>query len=185
MHERRVPYQLWFFRAPYQLMKRFSRRKLSKTLRKKQPGSLSAIRVPQKEQPFGIISSVLQKEGLSKVCQKFEKIYATHSAERTTSSPYDAKKLCSAERKLFSFFFQNLDEKTASEPHGQIVQTLENLRKNDPNLASHTHTRQEWRKMTLASTIFLSTFFCVFVCLAPLYFLVFVSFVVFDVVFFL
>ena len=109
-----------FFQAPNQLMKRFSPQngrfgpKFWKTFEdplQKQPGSLSAIRVPQKEQHFGKITSVTQKYGLSKVCQKFETIHGAHSAEKTTFSRYDTKKCSVPQKKSFSANFQDLHQK--------------------------------------------------------------------------
>ena len=112
VHERRVPYQPWFLSGSLSAHETLPpaeqtiRAKLSENFREdpsqKQPGSSSAIRVPQKEQHFGKISSIPQKEGLSKVCQKFEKIYAAHSAEKTTFSRYDAKKRSVPQKESFS-----------------------------------------------------------------------------------
>ena len=83
------------FRAPTQLMKRFSPQngrlganfeKLSKGLRRKTraPSQFFAFRRKKHIFPnFGKIASVPQKESISKVCKKFDKTHSSHSAETT------------------------------------------------------------------------------------------------------
>ena len=130
VHERWAPYQPWFFFwAPYQLMKRFSPQngrfgpnfwKTFEDPSQKQPGSLSAIRVPQKEQHFGKISSVPQKEGSSKLCQKiWENVTPPIPQKERLFRVMTPKKLLSLFRrkKAFSAFFQNSRRKKPQVNH--------------------------------------------------------------------
>ena len=62
-------------------------------------GLLRSSSGPQKEEHFAKITSALQKECISNMCQKSEQTHISHSAERTIFSRCDAtKKLGSAGR---------------------------------------------------------------------------------------
>ena len=184
VHERRAPYQPWFFfRAPYQLMKRFSPQngrfgpnfwKTFEDPSQKHPGSLSVIRVLQKDQHFGKNSSVL-----SKVYQKFVKIHGAQSAERTTFSRYDAKKRSVPQKEFFSAIFQNLHQKTASEPQGQIAQRKTSEKR--PKIeATHPHeTRVAQNHVSIYHFFGVLSFLVIYVLLGPL-FLMSSSFVIFS-----
>ena len=103
-----------FFGAPYQLFKRFP----------PQNGRLGPNFWKTFEKPHGLLISFSrsaerttfqpgpQKEGLSKVCRKFDTICTPHSAERTIFSRYDAKKRSVPQKASFSARFSELSRKS-------------------------------------------------------------------------
>ena len=107
---RRAPCQPYFFWAPYQLFKRFP----------PQNGRLGPNFLKTFEKPHGLLISFSrsaerttfqpgpQKEGLSKVCRKFDTNCTPHSAERTIFSRYDAKKRSVPQKESFSARFSEL-----------------------------------------------------------------------------
>ena len=106
-------------------------------------------------------------------------------------SHYDAKKRSVPQKAGFRPDFQNLAEKAASQPRGQIARTLEKLAPNDPNWRfPPPDTRVAHLDLSMYPPFFLlllSTFLCmggglacVCLSLATVYLLLFVWFVVFD-----
>ena len=153
-----------FFRAPYQLLKRFppqngrSRANFLKTF-KKPPGLLISFSRSAERTTF---RSGPQKEAFSKVCRKFDTNCTPHSAERTIFSPYDAKNRSVPQKERFLARFSEISR---SRPHAEIAQTLEKLAPNDPNWRfPPPPLTQEWRIWTSASTpLFISW------CFQPFY----------------
>ena len=108
-----------FLRAPHQLMKCFSLQngrfgltfaKVSKGFRRKvrAPYQLFGFRRKKKISPnVGKIGSVPQKENISKVCQKFDKLHSAHPAETMNFSRGDAKKRSVPQK---NSFFQNFSK---------------------------------------------------------------------------
>ena len=121
-----------FFRAPYQLLKRFPPQNGRfgpnfLKLFKKPPGLLISFSHSAERTTF---RSGPQKEAFSKVCRKFDTNCTPHSAERTIFSPYDAKNRSVPQKERFLARFSEISR---SRPHAEIAQTLEKLAPNDPN----------------------------------------------------
>ena len=103
-----------FFGAPYQLFKRFP----------PQNGRLGPNFWKTFRKPHGLLISLSrsaerttfqpgpQKEGLLKVCRKFDTICTPHSAERTIFSRYDSKKRSVPQKASFSARFSELSRKS-------------------------------------------------------------------------